>query len=525
MQQREMHPGEWRPKHSHWLIACAVILPTFIEVLDTTIVSVAIMNIAGSLSSSYEETLWVSTSYLVANAIILPASAWLATFLGRKRYLMASIALFTVSLFLCGAAPSLNLLVLARVIQGVAGGGLGPLSQAIITESFPPKQAGLGMAVYGMGVVIAPVVGPVAGGWMLLHYSWPWMFYVEIPFCILALLMVSAFVEDPPYVRGETPGKIDLTGFAFMALWLGTLQVILDKGQTWDWFSSNIIVVLASVSLITMVAFVVWEVWGTDTPIVDLRVLTHWNFTIGVALLGFFMAGMYAVMMAHPQFLQAVLGYTAYDSGLVQSPRGIGSILSFPIAGLLMMRFDPRKICALGIVIFAAGTYQLHALNLEITIANMVPACLIQSVGLGFIFVPLMAIPMAGLNKSEVGNASGIFNLSRNVGGAIGISLISTYITRNAHLQHSRLVGHLTPYDAAYQISTTQVSHLFGSVFGQANAMEHTHGVFGGLLAQQTAILSFSNAFLLIAFGLLALTPVVFLLRKVDVSSGPGMVH
>jgi DHA2 family multidrug resistance protein len=525
MQQTQTPPGEWRPKHSHWLIACAVILPTFIEVLDTTIVSVAIMNIAGSLSSSYEETLWVSTSYLVANAIILPASAWLATFFGRKRYLMGSIVLFTGSLFLCGAAPSLNFLVLARVIQGVAGGGLGPLSQAIITESFPKNQTGLGMAVYGMGVVIAPVVGPIAGGWMLLHYSWPWMFYVEIPFCILALLLVAVVVEDPPYVRGEKAGKIDLAGFGFMALWLGALQVILDKGQTWDWFSSNLIVVLASIAFVSMVAFIVWELWGTDTPIVDLRVLGNWNFSIGTALLGFFMAGMYAVMMAHPQFLQSVLGYTAYDSGLVQSPRGIGSILSFPIAGLLMMRFDPRKICALGILIFAAGTYQLHTLNLEIAMGNMVPACLIQSVGLGFIFVPLMALPMAGLKKAEVGNASGIFNLSRNVGGAIGISLISTYITRNIPVQQVQLASHLTPYDTGYQIATTQISHSFGAVYGNANALEHAHGVLGGLLAQQTAIVAFSNCFLLIALALLMLTPFVFFMRKVDLSNGPAIMH
>jgi len=351
------------------------------------------------------------------------------------------------------------------------------------------------------------------------------MFYFEIPFGILALLLVAKFVEDPPYIRDAKPGSIDTIGFGFMALWLGTLQVMLDKGQTWDWLASNAIVALGAISMVSMVAFIVWELWGTTVPIVDLRVFRNRNFFVGTFLIGFLGVVLYAVMTIHPQFLQTLLGYTAYNSGLVQSPRGIGTIFAMPIAGLLMTRMDSRKIIVFGLIVFAAGTFMLHTLNLEIAMKSMVMASLLQSCGTAFLFVPLSVSAMAGLKNTEMGNASGVFNLSRNIGGAIGISLVTTYLTRNAQLQQVQLVSHLTPYDPMYQMSLQQVSHIYGSVYGHANALEHAHGAIYGVLVQQSNLISFSNGFLLLAVILMLLIPPTFLLRKSTAPTGPVVVH
>lgn len=326
---------EWRPTVNPWVVAAAVMIPTFMEILDTTIVSVALPHIAGSLSATTDESTWTLTSYLVANAIILPATGWLARYFGRSRFLTYCIVIFTVSSFLCGMAESLGLLIAARVIQGAGGGALQPISQAILLESFPQEKRGMAMAAFGIGVVVAPIIGPTLGGWLTDQYSWRWAFYMNIPVGILAVSMTKAFVEDPPYIKSAKPGRIDTIGFGLMAISLATLQIVLDKGQHDDWFSASWVCWFVAICIVTMILFVIWEL-RTKEPIVNLRILKDRNFAVGIVLITFVGVCLYSAITLIPLYLQTLMGYTAMLSGLTLSPRGIGAIVTMPVVGYLM---------------------------------------------------------------------------------------------------------------------------------------------------------------------------------------------
>jgi DHA2 family multidrug resistance protein len=355
-----------RPVTSPWLIAVSVMLATFMEVLDTSIASVALPYIAGSLSATNDEATWVLTSYLVANAIVLPASTWFSLKFGRKRFLVVCIIIFTVSSFACGAATSLGMILLARAVQGAGGGALQPLSQSILLESFPPDKRGSALAVFALGVVVAPVLGPTLGGYLTDTYSWRWAFYINIPIGILAVLLIMRFVQDPPYIKNAKPGRIDAIGLGLLAVWLGALQIILDKGQEDDWFGATWIRWTAALLVISFVAFIVRQLVH-DKPLVDLRVFKHRNFRIGCLLIGIFGAALYGLITLLPLFYQELLGYTAYAAGWAVSPRGIGAIIAMPIIGILTAKIDNRWLIAMGFAMFGISGLWFGEVNLAIS--------------------------------------------------------------------------------------------------------------------------------------------------------------
>ena len=400
-------PGVWTPSFNPWLIAAAVMLATFMEVLDTSVANVALPHIAGNLSASTEESTWVLTSYLVSNAIILPATNWLGRYFGRKRFLIICIIIFTASSALCGAAASLGLLIVARILQGAGGGALQPIAQSVLMESFPPEKRGSAMAVFGMGVVVAPIIGPTLGGWITDNYSWRWIFYINIPIGILAVLMANMFIEDPPYIRNQRPGRIDTLGFALMAIGLGTLQLVLDKGQEEDWFASSLITAAAIFAVVTLVAFVIWEL-SSKEPIVDLRVLTNRNFAVGTSLMTVLGVVLYGTIALLPLFLQTLLGYPALQSGMAVSPRGFGSIASMILVGRLVGKIDGRYLTFWFPGASGYATYMFSDINLDHLFEQYCLATgIYQRFAMGFIFVPLTMMAMGTLLSNEqIGNAS-----------------------------------------------------------------------------------------------------------------------
>src|SRR5580692_10020944 len=429
---------------SPWLVAIAVMLATFMEVLDTSIAAVALPYIAGSLSATNDQATWVLTSYLVANAIVLPASSWFSLRFGRKRFLIVCIMIFTVSSFACGAATSLALILIARAVQGAGGGALQPLSQSILLETFPPEKRGAAMAVFALGVVVAPVLGPTLGGWLTDTYSWRWAFYINIPVGIFAVFMISRYVEDPPYIKNAHPGKFDGIGLGLLAVWLGALQIILDKGQEDDWFGATWIRWATAILVISFIAFL-WRELKLEKPLVDLRVFRHRNFAIGCVLIGLFGAGIYGLVTLLPLFYQELMGYTALAAGWAVSPRGIGAIVAMPIIGYLTAKMDNRWLIAFGFSLFGAASLWFGEVNLSIGQWTFLWAILISGFGSGCVFVPLSTTAMAFLKNEEIGNASGLYNLLRNIGGSIGISVVNTIVSRHEQLHRNELARALNP--------------------------------------------------------------------------------
>jgi len=469
-------------------------LATFMEVLDTTIVTVALPHMAGTLSATTDEATWVVTSYLVSNAIILPAAAWFSRFFGRKRFLLTCIMIFTVSSFLCGTAASLGLLIVARILQGVGGGALQPLAQAIMLESFPVQRRGAAMAMYGMGIVVAPVIGPTLGGWITDAYSWRWLFYINIPIGIAAVLMIRRFVHDPHYVKSAKPARIDGIGFGLMAVGLATLQIILDKGQEDDWFAAVWIRWFALICVAALVTFVFWEL-RSDHPIVNLRVLKNRNFAIGTVLITLMGVVIYSPLTLLPQFLQVLLGYPALDSGLAQSPRGLGSFLILPIVGFLTSRVDARRLIATGFVVAGTAIFLFGNINLDIGIMSIALPNFLQGLGMSMVFVPLATITTATLPNEQIGNATGIFNLMRNIGGSTGISMVTTMLARGAQAHQTILVAHLTPYDAVYRSRLLVLQTAFSSRGGSVLGAQQALGAMYGQLVQQSTMLAFIDNF------------------------------
>jgi DHA2 family multidrug resistance protein len=514
---RRFTQGKETPPINPWIIAATVMLATFMEVLDTSVANVALPHIAGSLSASVDESTWVLTSYLVANAIILPMGGWFSMLLGRKRFYMICVALFTISSFLCGLAPSLGALIFFRVLQGVGGGALQPISQAILVESFPREKQGMAMAIFGMGVVVAPVVGPTLGGWITDNYTWRWIFFINIPIGILSLALTTLLIFDPPYLVRRTLHdglKIDYTGFGLLAVGLGALEVVLDEGQREDWFHSQFIVVFAVITAICLLSVVFWELRHKE-PIIDFRILKERNYmlaTLSMLVLGFVL---YASTALLPLFLQTLLGYTALLSGLVLSPGGLVVIVCLPVVGTLMRHLQPRWLVVFGVLVSSAGLFAMSKFNLYIDYRTAVWGRVVQSIGMAFLFVPISAAAFAFIPKERTNYATGLFNLARNIGVSSGIAAVTTLLARRGQFHQQVLVSHLTPYDAGYRSAvagSTQMLHSYGSSL--PDAARQAHGLVYGSLLRQSSMLAFADAFWVMAVLFIAIIPLMLLMKK-----------
>jgi len=509
-----MEQQQWVPSFNPWLIAISVMLATVMEVLDTSVANVALPHISGNLSATTEEATWVLTSYLISNAIILPATSWIAKFIGRKRFLIICIILFTIASALCGAAPNLQILIIARILQGLGGGALQPIAQAILLESFPPAKRGAAMALYGMGVVVAPIIGPTLGGWITDNYSWRWIFYINLPIGALAAFMANTFVEDPPYLQGQKPGKIDYIGFGLMALGLAALELTLDLGQQRDWFESPLIVFTATMSAASIIGFIIWELY-VDEPIVNLHVFLNRNFAVGCAMIAAVGVVLYGSTALLPLFLQTLLGYPAVESGIAVSPRGIGSIISMVIVGRLIGRVDGRYLIAFGFFVLGASTWAFTGLNLYIAQTNIIYPMIVSGFAMGFVFVPLTTMAMATLSQNEIGNASGIYNLMRNTGGSVGIAIMTTMLARNAQVHQAVLTTHATPYDTAYQQMVQQLTATLSRTMDAASAAQQATATVYGMLVKQAMVLSYIDNFRILAILCFLCVPAAFIFKRV----------
>lgn len=503
----------WCPVGTPGIVAVAVMLATFMEVLDTTVVNVSLPHIAGSLAASVDESTWVLTSYLVSNAIVLPATGWLSTIFGRKRYYMFSVMVFAAASFLCGLAPSLSALTFFRVIQGLGGGALQPISQAILLECFPLRRRGIGMAIYGVGVVFAPIIGPTLGGWLTDNYSWRWIFYLNIPISILSLVMVKIYVVDPPYLhRGRV--KPDYIGLGLLALGIGALQIVLDTGQRHDWFQTTWIAQLAFVSVIAIIALVIWEL-HSDHPVIDLRILRVSNFGTGTALMFMLGVALYSSGVLQPQFVQTLLGYTAMLSGLAMSPGGVGTLIFMPVAGKLVEKWDPRMLIMFGFAMAAISLFMMSRWTLQISFWQAANPRIVLGVGLAFLFVPLSTVAFAYVRSDKIGSATGLFNLMRNIGGSVGIAAAQTMLTKRAQFHQFRLVENISPYSQSYmEWQQNTIAALMAAGQTQMEAQAKAVGIAYQTVLKQATLMSFVDAFWLAGALMTVLIPVALILRR-----------
>lgn len=477
-----------------WLVTLSVMLPTFMEVLDTAIASVALPYIAGSLSASNSEATWVLTSYLVANAVVLPAANWFARRFGRKNFLLFCVIVFTVASFFCGAAPSLSIILLARVLQGAGGGALQPLSQSILLESFPPEKRSMSMAAYGLGIVVAPVLGPTLGGWLTDTFSWRYAFYINIPVGLLALFMISRFVHDPHHIVHAKVGPFDNIGFGLLVVWTGCLQVVLDRGQEDDWFGA-VWVRWAVAALIFALIGWVWRSWTNPRGIVDLHVLKDRNFRTGCFLIALLGMCIYITIAILPLYYQEILGYTAFTAGLVVGPRGIGSFVGSPVIGILGSRIDNRKLLSAGFIGFGVCSLIFGTINLEIGPYTLLIPILLTGFALSFVFVPLATLSTSTIPREEMGNATGIFNMLRNIGGSIGIAMATTALIRRAAFYQTEIGAHLSPANPVLQQKSAIVGYYLAHRLGRGAARPGALGLIYGQLQQQAALRAYVDVF------------------------------
>jgi DHA2 family multidrug resistance protein len=519
-------PGVTRPA-GRGLLALTVGLAAFMEVLDISIANVALQHIAGSLAASQEESTWVLTSYLVANAIVLPMSGWLASAIGRRKYFLGCIIGFSVTSLVCGLAPSLPLLILARTLQGLTGGGLQPNAQAILADAFPPHRRGQAFAIYGMAVVFAPAIGPTLGGWITDNLSWRWVFLVNVPVGILLSILAARVIVEPPdrvaalKARFRDGIRFDYVGFALLVVGMSALQVMLDKGQLEDWWASAFITRLSVIAAAALVVFVVWELRRPD-PIVDLGLFKNRNFAVGNILMfmvGFVLMGSTVLV---PLFVQSELGYTATEAGMVISPGGFAVMLIMPVVGNLVGRVDARWLIAFGLIATSLALFNMMRFSTDVGYATVAWARIYQSVGLAFLFIPVNTIAFLGLPPGKNNDASAIINMTRNLGGGFGIAIATTVLARQQQVHHNVLVGHVTPYSSQYDTTIQALQKAF--MAGGANAADALHRAQAQLYAivqKQALMLSYIDAFWLLAVLFAAMVPLVFLMRKSDPAAAP----
>jgi MFS transporter, DHA2 family, multidrug resistance protein len=511
--------GRWKPSCNPWLIAVAVMLATFMEVMDTSIASVSLPYIAGSLSATNDEATWVLTSYLVANAVFLPSSAWFSLRFGRKRYLMISVAVFTLASFACGIAPSLGFILLARAIQGAGGGGLQPISQAILLESFPREKQGQAMGVFAMGVVVAPVIGPVLGGYLTDAVSWRWAFYINIPVGILALILQHKFLEDPPYIRHARPGRLDSIGLGLLAIWAGSLQFICDKGQEDDWFGSARIRWAAVFFVSGLAAFIVRQLTHPK-PLLNLRALRNRNLGGGCLVIFLFGACVYSIVTILPLFFQTLLGYDATTAGLAVAPRGLGSIAGSIVSGRLVSKMDARKMVAAAFVIIAVACLWNANMTLDIAPDSLFWPIVVTGFGFPLIFVPLAGLALGDLPQKELGNASGLFNLLRNLGGSIGIAAANTLSQRRWQVHRNEMVHLLSGANVFLYNELQRLTTLMRMHAGPLKAMLRAMALIQRTLDNQAQLWAYVDIFRYMAFVCAICVPITFVMKKVQAKAG-----
>ena len=518
----------WQQPHNPWLIALVVTMATFMEVLDTSVANVALPHIAGNLSAGLDESTWVLTSYLVSNAVVLPLSGWISEVIGRKRFYMTCVALFTISSLLCGLATNLGMLVFFRVLQGIGGGGLQPSEQSILADTFPPAKRGMAFAVYGMAVVAAPVLGPPLGGWITGNFTWRWIFFINIPVGILSLILTSRLISDPPYMKKQKKRraglKIDYIGFGLIALGLGLLQVVLDKGQREDWFETPYIRVFTVIFVAALVLAVIWEL-RVKEPVVDLRLFKDRTFLVANVMLFALGFMLYSTTMLLPQFVQELMGYTALQSGELISPGAIVVILLLPLVGFLVSHYDARKMIAFGFLVVALSMFNMMRFNLQVDFTTMLWARVLQSAGVAFLFVPINTAAYAFLPREKGNAASGLINLSRNIGGSVGISFVTTVLARRAQFHQTALVGHLNSYNGHFMAMMQAMGHRFSlSGAGAVTATKQAYAAIGGMVAQQSTLLAYIDIFWLLGLSALVLIPLTLLMKRSKPGS-PLAVH
>jgi len=486
-------------------------------VLDSSIANVALPHIAGSLGATYEESTWILTSYLVSSAIVLPVSGWLSTMMGRKRFYMMCVALFTTCSFLCGIAPTLPFLILARVLQGAGGGGLQPSEQAILADSFPAEKRGQAFAIYGMAVVVAPAIGPTLGGWITDNFNWHWIFFINIPVGLLSLFLTQRMVEDPPWLKEDRKKifSIDYVGLSLIVIGIACFQIVLDKGQEDDWFASKLILTMFCIGVPLLIAFFLWE-WFHEHPIVDVRLLQNRNFGTAVFfsfVLGFVLFGSTVLI---PEFLQSSLGYTAERAGMAMSPGGLVLVFMMPVAGMLLQtKVDPRLLVSIGFLGTCITLHMMSIIYLQIDFHTVVLLRMIQVIFMPLIFIPISTLNYIGVPREKSNQVSGLSNFSRNLGGSIGTSLLSTFLARQNQMHQTALASHTDPSNPGYvamlnSLTSVYVSRGFDAVTAGQKALT---AMYQNMIAQ-AGVMSFENAFWCMSLLIGCLVPLPFIMRR-----------
>ncbi|OGU15967.1 MAG: EmrB/QacA family drug resistance transporter [Geobacteraceae bacterium GWC2_53_11] len=498
-----------------WLITITVMLPAIMEIIDTSVANVALPHMQGSLNAGTDEVTWVLTSYLVANAVVLPMTGWLSRVFGRKRFLMTCIVLFTLASLLCGAAPNLATLIFFRVLQGAAGGALIPISQAILMETFPPNQRGMAMAIFGIGAMFGPIVGPALGGWITDNMSWRWIFYINLPIGVIAMIMCAFFIFDPDYLRKKAETfKIDYWGLFLLVVSMGALQIVLDKGQQEDWYNSSFIIGFSIVTVVSLIALI-WVELTHEHPIINLRLFKNVSFSAGNLIMFVVGFALYSSIMLIPLFLQTLMGYSATDAGMVMAPGGVATLFTMPLVGAALAKRDGRKIVFFGLLLGATSMFIMQGLNLEGAFWNYTWPRIVLGFGLAMIFVPLTTVTLASISREEMGNATGMFSLLRNIGGSVGIAVAATLLTRYQQFYQTSLSGHVNPYNPVWQMRFENLKQaLIAKGINATQADTTALGMMYGVVKRQAGALAFNHIFFIIGLAFLVIIPFLFLLKR-----------
>lgn len=503
-----------------WIVSITVMLPTLIVILDSSVVNVSLDHIRGSLSAGIDESTWAITSYLAANAVVIPMTGWLSRLFGRKRYLISSISLFTFSSLMCGSSWSLQSLVFFRILQGIGGGALQPISQAILLETFPPHQHGMAMAIFGIGIMVGPIIGPLLGGWITDNWSWHWIFYINVPIGVISIVMALFFIIDPPYME-RLKMKIDYGGLLFLVIGIGCLQVVLDQGQREDWFSSSFINWVGYLSLSSLIMFVLVELF-VENPIVRIRAFKNLSFGSGNLIMFFVFFNLFSSVVLLPIYLQTLMGYTSFLAGWVLGPGGIASMIAMPIAGKLITKVNPKAILAFGIAVASYSLYLMSQFNLRADFNTIFWPRVVMGAGMGFLFIPLTTLTLSSIRKEEMGNATAIFNLLRNLGGSFGVAMMTTLLTRRAQFHQVHLVEHLAPFDGNFQRALPHISQILQDRgFIPSSLNEGSLKLIYNQLLREASMLSFNDAFYILSIILILTIPFVLLMKK-ERTDAPG---
>ena len=508
---------EWRPSKSPWLISLPTIFAAFMFVLDETIANVALPHMAGTFSVSRQESMWILTSYIVASGIMITAVDWFCRLMGRKNFFIFSICLFTISSFMCGIANSIEMILIARILQGLGGGGLLPVAQAVMLESFEPAERGKAMATFGLVVVVAPIIGPVIGGFITDNWNWPWIFFINVPIGILTIYLAKMYLEDPPYAQKQKNVYLDKVGFFFLVAWLVSMQVIFDKGNDADWFNATWICQLTAFCVFCFIAFLISQ-WKGKNPLIDISVFKDANYTIGTVVQVIIMGVMLASMALLPQFLQMMLGYTAFTSGLAIMPRGCGALMAIAIFGALSKVIDNRLFAAVGLLLVGFAGLGFGFLNLNISSLNIAIPNFVFGFGMGLAMMPLVALSVVTLRNDQMTNASGLQNMLKNVGGAVGTSIVSTMVSRYSQIHQANMVDHLTPLNQVFAERFAAMTAAF-SQFTHVSVAQYMaqYSLYGELL-QQASLWGFMEAFRWCGIVAVFAAFLVFLLKNPKLS-------